>query len=354
MPVGFTDDEFLETFKKVYPGLWQELRTLYTSDVAEYRNRVKKGRKGMHPIAPDVLIMDVARSSMKKARSAAKTTEEANAERERNLKRLLSKGLKKERQLKKREQEKKRHFQLTHPPYIRNMIREYFRIRKDNPLDINSRYLIILECAKFKCGATISFLEKINACDKNDDLRQLAFRYLQRFGLHPRLRKHRKGKRRLTAIKRVDIEENPSELLRMIYDSQHNILQSFDVFISHSYKDQEDILKLKDILNHQGLYVYVDWINDSEMLTREKQNCDTFNVLFERMRQSSTLLFVYSTQSISSANTAKEVSFYKTLDRPMFMLESPTEIPASPFDGMSRAFLESDKILIEAMMIEFH
>lgn len=56
------------------------------------------------------------------------------------------------------------------------------------------RYLILLEIAQFKCKESITFLSKINSCDKNNDMRLFAFNLLQQMGEHPWLARNRKGK----------------------------------------------------------------------------------------------------------------------------------------------------------------
>ena len=60
---------------------------------------------------------------------------------------------------------------------------------------MNARYLILLEASQFKCKETLSFLYKIAACDKNSDLRLMAFYALQKLGEHPWLGRDRKEKK---------------------------------------------------------------------------------------------------------------------------------------------------------------
>lgn len=57
------------------------------------------------------------------------------------------------------------------PSYIKLLIKAYFDVRKRDTLNINARYLILMEASLFKCRETIEILEKVNACDKNCDLR---------------------------------------------------------------------------------------------------------------------------------------------------------------------------------------
>ena len=59
MPKGFSDEDFLELFKTAYPGLWIELRNFFKASMDEYRNRVKKGLKGIKPVPPKELLTTI-------------------------------------------------------------------------------------------------------------------------------------------------------------------------------------------------------------------------------------------------------------------------------------------------------
>ena len=231
---------------------------------------------------------------------------------------------------------------------VHEFIKEYFNSRKKDNLDIDSRYLIIRECAKFKCRKTILFLQKINACEKNEELQLMAYNYLCRFGLHPRLRKKRKGKKRRTSTAKHQLEENPSTLLKLIFENQQILHKHFDVFLSHSYGRQLELLQAKDTLNSQGLVVYVDWINDAEMLEREKQNDDTFKVLYERLKQSSSLLFIQTKLSVASKYCMDEIEYFRQLRRPIYLLEVDTINDNSAlFEGMIKVKLNQGKYMTE-------
>lgn len=349
MQKDFSDDDFLSLFKTAYPGLWIELEVYYKSCCSEYKNRLNKGLKTVKPISPKDFLFSVANTSLINARRN-NVTISIEQEHEKNEKRLkiINRREHKLEIIQKKESQRLRKFQEVEPPYIKNLIKQYFRLRKVNPLDIDIRYLIILECAKFKCNNAITFLQKINACEKNDELRELAYQSLVRFGLHPRLTRKRKGKKKLTTTAIHEISENPTTLLQLIFEKQQLVHKKFDIFLSHSYGRKKELLKVKDILNQQGLVVYVDWINDAEMLRREKQNDDTFKVLYERLRQSSALIFIQTELSIQSKYCMDELSYFKELNRPMFMYEAePVETKPDILNEMIKINLENDKFLIE-------
>lgn len=349
MPKGFTDDDFLDLFKTAYPGLWVELMNFFKSSMDEYRNRINKGLKGVKPFSPKDMVFLVAKSFLAKSRMINYNSSiEQENEKTKERAKIIRIGKNKVKRIQQKEAERIRKFQKVAPKYVNNLIKLYFNQRKESALDIDTRYLIILECAKFKCKKTIVFLQKINACEKNDELRLLAYDYLVRFGLNPRLTRKRKGKKKLTVTTVHKIEESPSILLQLIFEKQQILHKNFDVFLSHSYGRQSELLQTKDILNRQGLVVYVDWINDAEMLQREKQNEDTFNVLYERLKQSSALLFIQTKLSVTSKYCLDELSYFKKLNRPMYLYEAETvENKPEILDGMLKVKLEADRFISE-------
>lgn len=197
------------------------------------------------------------------------------------------------------------------PGYVSKLIKTYFDIRRKHTIDINARYLIVLEAGQFKCTETISFLYKIAACEKNNDMRQMAFYALQRMGEHPWLGRGRKGKKHLSQLKRIDIQKNPTSLLELIQKYQSLLYQNFDVFLSHSSMDKQEILLIKTALNSQGYTVYIDWVNDREMLNRKNQDSNTWNALYMRMDQSCRLLYVMTDNCIDSCSTKREIMYFK-------------------------------------------
>lgn len=79
--------------------------------------------------------------------------------------------------------------------------------------------------------------------------------------------------------------------------------ETFDIFLSHSYKDaklnNELMLALKDMIRDLGFSVYVDWIVD-EQLHRDHVNKETARTLRNRMDHCESLFFAASDNSPSS------------------------------------------------------
>ena len=335
MPVGFTNEDFYEAYKKYYPYMMVEARKM----CGDYkRHNVSRKMKGYKNIVffpePEELLKQVSSKTIGLTRKAHQGGDVMSAEE------LARYTLMLEQDSKRRIAERKRKeeaflilAQDVEPKYIKKLIGLYFRTRRTNTLDVNSRYLILLEIAQFKCKESITFLSKINSCDKNNDMRLLAFNLLQQMGEHPWLARNRKGRKRQSAVQPIDIAANPTRLVEHIYKYQGSIHNRYDVFLSHSSYDTQQLLSLKQKLNAEGLVVYIDWVNDKVMMDRKNQNEDTWTVLKLRMKESEKMLFVMTDNSLRSAWTPKEIDYFKSLGKKVVVYQ-PDEITEIPFDSL--------------------
>ena len=87
------------------------------------------------------------------------------------------------------------------------------------------------------------------------------------------------------------------------------VRDSYDVFLSHSYKDAEVILGVRKLIENLGLTVYVDWIDDPG-LDRGRVTSATAKILRERMRQSSSLVYAHSANAEDSAWMPWELGYF--------------------------------------------
>jgi hypothetical protein len=83
----------------------------------------------------------------------------------------------------------------------------------------------------------------------------------------------------------------------------------FDVFLSHSFLDAEIILGVKELLESEGLQVYVDWIEDAQ-LDRAYVTAKTADRLRTRMRHSQSLIFATSATSSASKWMPWELGYF--------------------------------------------
>ena len=83
----------------------------------------------------------------------------------------------------------------------------------------------------------------------------------------------------------------------------------YDVFLSHSYQDADAIYGVKKIIESLGLSVYVDWIEDAG-LDRGKVTTRTAQVLRQRMKVSSCLVYAHSSNATHSVWMPWELGYF--------------------------------------------
>lgn len=125
--------------------------------------------------------------------------------------------------------------------------------------------------------------------------------------------------------------------------------KTYDVFISHSYKDCTKLLELKAMLNSDNLNVYLDWVCDRGALKRELTNADTANVITKRLEKSSALLYVYTDASSYSQWAPWELGYFYALGKTIYVLfniEKDTNIP-SYLDLYHKVIIKDDHVVSE-------
>ena len=316
LPNKWSEEDYIETFRECFPHIWEDIESFCNLRKNDYDRRKRKGLRTIPYYTPQCYLLKHCPCNKKYVNHLS----EEEKTRKKDL--LIISGRKKLQKRKEKLADNLVFVQEVCPSYVSKLIRAYFDIRRKNSLDINARYLIVLEASQFKCTETKSFLNKIVACDKNRDMRQMAFYALQRMGEYSWLGRGRKGKKRLSQVKKIDIQKNPTYLLELIKKNQSLLYQKYDVFLSHSSKDEQELLRIKATLNSQGFTVYVDWVNDREMLNRVNQDDNTWNALYMRMDQSSRLLYVMTDNSIDSCCTKREVMYFKEKNKPIYVYQA--------------------------------
>jgi hypothetical protein len=82
----------------------------------------------------------------------------------------------------------------------------------------------------------------------------------------------------------------------------------FDIFLSHSFLDREEVLGLYRELTEMGFSVYVDWIVDAD-LDRNNVTKATAELIKNRMKNSKSLLLAISTNAEMSKWMPWELGF---------------------------------------------
>jgi hypothetical protein len=83
----------------------------------------------------------------------------------------------------------------------------------------------------------------------------------------------------------------------------------FDIFLSHASEDARVIAGVKALLESEGLAVYVDWVEDTQ-LSRAQVDAATAALLRLRMNHSGYLLYASSTSSSSSKWMPWELGYF--------------------------------------------
>lgn len=116
----------------------------------------------------------------------------------------------------------------------------------------------------------------------------------------------------------TEVRGRASRITQLIQKSAHRVLtedrapaaETFDVFLSHSSAEPEEILLgIKALLEDIGLKVYVDKYSDPQ-LSPDTVTVKTADILRVRMRQSHSLLYVYSQHSTKSRWMPWELGFF--------------------------------------------
>lgn len=316
MQKGFTNNMFIDEFKILYRFLWDDLESKYIEYKRMDEGRIKKGFPEIYffPSPADYILKRsnaiLRNTRFKHSKGVFLSNDSIFSKR----KLLIQEN---DRKIVKRREKLEDNLQLVQdvtPKYTNYFVKEYFRLKRNNPEDVTARYVLLQEASKYRCQETIVFLHKVNASERNFQLRYFAFLTLQRFGeKEVRLRKNRKGKKRYSDRLFAAKIESPSELLSHIYNSQLEKQKNYDLFLSHSSNDKELLIRIKSILNSLNFNVYVDWINDKESLKRSLTNTDTAQVIIERLKSSNGLMFIYTEDSLNSLWTPWEIGYFHSL-----------------------------------------
>lgn len=318
MPKGFTNEQFKKEFKYLYSYLWDEIGVKYEFYKQMDMGRKRKGIKEIyHFPSPNKYFYEISSTCISRLRTRHES-DDCVLDRqfqEQNRRELRRKCMRKERQRLMKRNNNMKYVQTVTPEYTNYYIQEYFNVKHSNPADIDTRYVILCEAAKYKCPATLQFLHKVNASERNYNLRYFAFHILQKWGEQVRLRKNRMGKIKVGDREHFNDIDTPSALLSAVYSSQLEQQKHFDVFLSHSSLDANMLLELKACLNSNGLNVYIDWMSDRSSLKRELLQKSTAEVLLKRMNASTTLLYVYTENSNKSCWMPWELGYFHGLGR---------------------------------------
>lgn len=97
----------------------------------------------------------------------------------------------------------------------------------------------------------------------------------------------------------------------LIYENSKE-LRSYDIFLSHSFRDAEVVYGIKKTIEEMNYTVYVDWIEDSQ-LDRENVTKETAELLRNRMKSSKSLFWAHSENAKKSKWMPWELGYFDSL-----------------------------------------
>lgn len=319
MTFGFTDEQFYNRFKELFPDRWKEICETSIDNKRHNNHRILERHKRPVPGIWDAQEFLERRSKAIIANKRRQLSQDSSIEEAEKLyQTLLVKAKNKIAAEEVREKEKFAIQKVT-PNGVKNLIKEYFRLRRCNPVNIDELNNIIKEIGKYECDDTIITLKQIQNCDKYVKLRDSARNAL--IGMQTSkvwLERQHKGKNTKKFYNKEPHEmRTPEELYE--YLTAKAWMRDVDIFVSHSSKDREDIIGIKDMLNNQGLDCYVDWMFDKDQLSRELTCKETAAVLMKRMAQSKALLYVLTEDALLSPWMPWELGYFSALNKPIYI-----------------------------------
>lgn len=317
MPQEFSDSYFVETFKKLYPDLWEDLNKQYKYWHDKNDVLIKYGKKSRYNFRkPYNFILDCSyhcRIGLRKNMERDILSKDEIAELEAEILQQSKKKIEKSRQ---KEKSALYYVQEVEPMYAKAFIDAYFKTH-----DLHRRLEIMREMSKYKSDNIISFFYKVNACTRNFSLKEEAMRYIQGMGLPFVLRRKKKGKKTYIDNEKVKNNSSPEILMQRLYVDELEKLKEYDLFLSHNSQDEGRIVEIYKAFNAIGLVAYIDWVNDKYDLKRQWCNASTAQVIKERIRQSKVFVIYLSEKTLSSQWCPWELGYADALGKNICVYE---------------------------------
>lgn len=131
---------------------------------------------------------------------------------------------------------------------------------------------------------------------------------------------------------RAVVRAHGSEIEKSIITERLGVKTSFDVFLSHSYLDKEDVKGIYYLLTNLGFKVYVDWIVDPN-LDRNNVTKATVEVIRARMKSSKSLIVAISDNANNSKWIPWELGFMDGLTQKCAIMPVSVNNNSTSFQG---------------------
>ena len=158
MPQEFSDDDFIATFKRLYPYMWSDLEKQYLYWHGKNEYLIKHGKKSRYNFRkPYNFILDCSYHVRKNLRKSHERTILSDGEKAKIEAEILADSLKKVKKKQNKLLSKLHYVQEIEPQYTQAFIDHYF-----NTNDLHERLEIIRELSKYKSDKIIKFFYKVN------------------------------------------------------------------------------------------------------------------------------------------------------------------------------------------------
>lgn len=325
LPREYSSETIVSEFRTYYPLIWQEMQERYNSYRAKDEFLTKNGKPlRYNPKAPATYLLNLPQVKLWLSEGGIKNHKHIFSEKSRQ-ENIMSLSQKRDKSILKYENKvnvKKRKIQNIEQLYIDIFIESYHKkqICHDEKIEIFN------ELKKYESKKVIEFFHKLNDSEKNNQIRKFAFDHLQSLGKYVRLRKKFKGKQKNYMIEFSKFDMKPKDLWERIEANKVQNKKRFDFFISHSYANKDEVLKVLKLLNKQGYVVYCDWTSDNDFLKRGFVSEYTKMVLKKRLEQSSNILLLKSDKALASEWVAFELEYFTMRRKPIYFIELDTTI----------------------------
>ena len=314
LPKSYDGKILLNFFQKYYPREWSHLVQMQNSYLEKDRFLVSVGKKVRYkPMSPEKyffslpVVRNILCNSTKEKHSRLFETEKH----ELNFKKIEQKRQLAIDKCNDKIANNTELIQNIDPHYVDYYISFYHR----KGITIEGKVEIVKDLSKYSSAKINTFFYKLNDSERNNQVRKIAFDYLQNTGKYVKLRAHFKGKQKEYMSETTTFNMTPEDLIKRIASNNIQTRKSFDFFISHSYLDQKKVVMLFKHLNKQGKVCYCDWTSDHDFLKREMAGKYTEEVLKRRIEQSKIVLYAKSQNANQSRWVEFELEFAESLGK---------------------------------------
>lgn len=315
MPYTFSNDDIVNTFKELYPHLWDALNKQYNFWHNKNMVLLKYGKKSRYNFRkPYNFILDCSFHSVNKIRKNKNRIILGKDDME-NLKNEIKQISKSKFDKRKQKVDGTLRFiQEIEPQYTTFFIDKYFKTD-----DLHQKLEIMRELSKYKSSNITEFFYKINLCTRNFSLKEEAQNYIQSIGLPFMLRRKKKGKKNYIDNEIVKNNSGLEVLKQRLYVDDLEKVKRFDVFISHNSNDRNQIIEFYKNLNIKGYVAYIDWVNDKYDLKREWCNASTSEIIKLRIHQSKIFIIFFTESTFKSQWCPWELGYADALNKKIYV-----------------------------------